>query len=472
MSAPLDAFEQSLTFTLAGERYSLPAGDVVEVIRPRGWTRVPTAPPSLLGVSNFRGVALPVVSLRRLSGHPDEALTPASRVIVVERGQLVGLLVDSIVTLARAEHARHVDIKMLLAKEFGASSRRPVANRASATAAAASAAVPVQSRLQLLSFAVAGQEFALPIDDVDAIAKLPAGITAIPGADGAMLGVLELRDALVPLVSLRALLGFGHKALEAETARVIVTRLGNSPVGLVSDDVRAVLSVPTDAVDAVPPVLTRGAGEAQIQSICRLGEGRLLSVLSRDRLFDADTSARISREASSGEQAMADASSLQAATVEKFLVFQLGDETYGIPLTAVDRIVQRPERISRVPRAPAFVQGVMNIEGKAVPIIDQALRFSVPVREAVTNRKVIVITIEGRQTGFVVDKVSEIVAVSQDELKSAPVYDEDKPLVIDRIAILEQTGRVIMLVDPKSLLDAAERDLVAKLAAEDAEAPA
>jgi purine-binding chemotaxis protein CheW len=338
--------------------------------------------------------------------------------------------------------------------------------RSNTAPSAAQPSAPVQGGIQLLCFAIGRQEFALPVTDVEAVSKLPAGITGIPGAGEAMLGVMEMRGALVSLVSLRTLLGLGSEGFAEDAARVIVTRVGAELAGLVSDNVRAVVTVPSSVVDAVPPVLTRGAGEAQIQSICRMEGGRLVSVLARDRLFDEQTSARIACGASSGTQAMTEVSSLKN-TDEKFLIFHLRDEAYGLPIASVDRIVRRPEKLTRVPRAPSFVQGVMNIEGKMVPIIDQGLRFAVPQADAAQNRKVIVLTIEGQQTGFVVDKVSEIVAIPQAELKSAPIYDDDEMPVIDRVAMFERDGRVIMLLNPKALLDSAERDILAKLAEEE-----
>jgi purine-binding chemotaxis protein CheW len=261
-------------------------------------------------------------------------------------------------------------------------------------------------------------------------------------------------------------LGLGSEGFAEDAARVIVTRLGAELVGLVTDNVRAVATVPSSFVDAVPPVLTRGAGEAQIESICRMEGGRLVSVLARDRLFDEETSTRIARKATSGTQVMAEVSSSKN-TDEKFLIFHLGGETYGLPIASVDRIVRRPKKLTRVPRAPGFVQGVMSIEGKMVPIIDQGLRFAVPRGDAAQNRKVMVLTIEGQQTGFVVDRVSEILAIPQAELKCAPICDDDGMPVIDRVAMLERDARVIMLLNPKALLDGAERDILAKLAEEE-----
>ena len=81
------------------------------------------------------------------------------------------------------------------------------------------------------------------------------------------------------------------------------------------------------------------------------------------------------------------------------------------------------------------------------------------------SRKVIVVTLGDVQTGFMVDKVSEVLAISAEELKASPQLQEHDSPLFDRIAIIERDGRVILLVDPKVLLDRAERDVLATLAA-------
>ena len=65
---------------------------------------------------------------------------------------------------------------------------------------------------------------------------------------------------------------------------------------------------------------------------------------------------------------------------EQFIIFRLGDQDYGLPIAAVDEIARPPERIARLPKAPAFVDGVMNLRGAAVPIIDLRRRFEIESR--------------------------------------------------------------------------------------------
>ncbi len=152
--------------------------------------------------------------------------------------------------------------------------------------------------------------------------------------------------------------------------------------------------------------------------------------------------------------------------VEQFVILQLGDERYGLPILSVDEIVRHPGRLTRVPRAPAFVEGVMNLRGKVVPVIDQRQRFAVVGETAARGARIVIVTIDGLQAGFVVDAVSEVIAIPARDLRPAPELAADGAQLFDRVANIENEGRMILLIDPKALLARAERDLLAAIAAE------
>jgi purine-binding chemotaxis protein CheW len=487
-AARLDDDGEVLSFCLGGERFSLPSASVAEIIRPRAITRVPHAQASLLGVLNLRGRVLPVVSLAQLAGRAARPATSASRILVLDRAAPVGLWVDSVLGLARREGDEQIEIDALLARDFASLMSAPRAGREPvlldhATRAKTENGVSADARpdLALIGFCLAGQEYALPLDEVAEVIALPMDVASLPHTDEAMLGVMALRGALLPLVSLRVLLGLRADGWDRAHARILVTRVGNARAGLVADSMSAILRVPARDVDQVPPVLTRGRGEAHIMAICRLEQGsRLVSILSADRLFDQATASRIQARAT---EETAQVATNAPAAAEKFVVFRLGGESYGLPIDAVDEVVRRPEHLTRVPRAPAFLQGVMNLRGQVVPVIDQRQRFAVNDAEHGTGRRVLIVTIDGLRAGFVVDAVSEVVNIPVTELRAAPSLAADGSQMFDRVAIFSGTGpgmnggidrardeKMILLVDAKALLDRAERDVLAGLAAEAAAA--
>ena len=113
-----------------------------------------------------------------------------------------------------------------------------------------------------------------------------------------------------------------------------------------------------------------------------------------------------------------------------------------------------------MPNAPEFVAGLINVRGKAVPVIDQRVRFDAGQSATAKRPRVIVVTIERLQAGFIVDSVSEILSVPGAAIGPAPQLPGNGMQVFDRVAARGDAGAMILLVDPRELLDKAERDLL------------
>lgn len=454
-----------LVFKAGGRRLALALSDIVEIIRPINITRVPHSPPELLGVANFRGTAVPIVSASTLLDAKSEITPSTARVVMIKRKTIIGLMVDEVSELAKISDASLIDLDGLLARNFRPQIQRDRKFEANLASADATDADARHEFLSLLAFVIAQQEFALAIDQVEGVSVLPPAIARVPRTDQAMLGAAEIDGALVPLVSLRFLLGFGPGEFDQKTSRVVLVRLGEGLVGVVVDGVKEILRIKQDALDPVPPVLTRARGEAQIEAIGKLDEGRrLISILAPAKLFDAETVARVLAESEHGSTHMS-ADQENVVDGEQFIVFQLGNESYGLPIGSVDEVVRCPENLTRVPVAPAFVSGLMNLRGKAIPVIDQNQRFAVKGTTDGVRRRIVVVTVDGLKTGFLVDRVSEVLTVSASEVSAAPELTTDDTGVIDRIAMIERDGHMILLVDPQALLNQAERDVLESISA-------
>jgi purine-binding chemotaxis protein CheW len=447
-----------LTLKVGGGTVALPADELVEVVPLGAITRVPNAPPGMVGLSNLRSAVLPIVSLGNLLGHDSVAPTALSRVVVIGRAHSIGLLVDEVGTLGKAGTERQIDVAQLLARDFSTLGRRASRSSAATLPAGVNIAADGRNETALICFLLGNQEYALSLEQVHDVTVLQSGIAELPDTGVAVLGVAMLRNSLTPIVSTSVLLGLPAQKIDVRTSRVIVVRLGSGLVGLLCDGIKEILRVSKTALDPVPLILTRGKGETRIDAICRLPNGRLVSVLATSKLFDAATTERLMAESTNGAGDMKLAET--DADKEQFIVFQLGGETYGLPIAAVDEVVRRPENLARVPRAPDFIEGIMNLRGKTIPIIDQRRRFSIAGDSASGSRRVVIVTIAGVQTGFVVDKVSEVLAIDRQELQPAPEFNGDSASVFDRVANIERDGRMILLVDPKALLNLAERDVI------------
>jgi purine-binding chemotaxis protein CheW len=464
-----------LSLRVGDQHLAVPAEDVTQIVRPPPLTRVPHAPACLSGMANIRGTAVPVLSLARLLGREDGQASARGRVVLLNRTPPLGLAVDEVTALATAgvpsggsagttqlfldgEAARRlIDLDGLLAREFGAFRRKSSGAQQGGSAAAVPRAAAMRE-IGLLGFDLAGQSYALPIEHIREVIALPPGLLTLPRADDVGLGVIAYRDALLPLASLRVLLGL-PPAEPSRSGRAIVIKLGRSVIGLVVDRLRAVLRAPDTAIRPVPSVLNRGAGEAQIESIYRAADGTgLVSVLAPEHLFRDETTARILADGRErGAETMAES---QGGGRERFVIFHLGEETYGLPIGAVEEVVRLPDPLTRIPRAPAFVDGVMNLRGRVIPVIDLRRRFDVDDGATIGRRRVLVTRIGDVQAGFIVDTVSEIADLAREQLSVAPDLAAEGGRLFDRVANLALDRRMVLLVDPEAMLDRVETDLL------------
>jgi purine-binding chemotaxis protein CheW len=479
--------ERFLTFKSEGHLYALPAASVSEVARMPQLARVPQAPPSLMGLANLRGSVLPVASVRALLGHAHGTTTHASRLIVLDGTSPVALAVDEVASLVRiasgkvkmaeadiasevGEHLRGffesgaqitkiLDIPELLRKGFAQTApKRQSLATTSATKAVQNAAVEI-TRQRLVTFEVAGQDYALPLEVVREIVTAPENLTFVPGSDDAVRGVMPYRDGLLPLLSMRRLLGLPSAVLSRE--KVLVVAIGDVVIGFVADRTRAVLSVDPSRVEPAPPVLAaRAGGEAQIKEIYRAGHGRLVSILAPERLLREDVMQKLVQGDATMKAKKDEDRDESNAKELRFLIFRLGEEEFALPVEAVEEVARVPDQITRLPKTPKFLEGVVNLRGEVLPVVDQRRRFDMRATTVGTNRRLVVVRTEQHRAGLIVDSVSEVLRCLPNKIKPSPDLTGDALGIVHSVINLEASSRIILLLDPSELLTRTERGLL------------
>jgi purine-binding chemotaxis protein CheW len=148
--------------------------------------------------------------------------------------------------------------------------------------------------------------------------------------------------------------------------------------------------------------------------------------------------------------------------------FRIGRETFGVPINFVHEIVRVPE-ITSVPDAPDYVEGVINLRGKIVSIVDLRKRFG--EREIVPHKKnrILVAEFEGKMVGLIVDAASEVLKIPPSEIDAPPnVFEENELNYVTGVGKLN--GRLIILVDLTKILQRGELRRIGEFG--DAEQPA
>jgi purine-binding chemotaxis protein CheW len=95
---------------------------------------------------------------------------------------------------------------------------------------------------------------------------------------------------------------------------------------------------------------------------------------------------------------------------------KLGAETYGLDIATVHKII-RMQPITKVPKTPFYVEGVINLRGKTIPVIDIGKRFGMDKTEKDKNNRIVVVNLRGNIMGIVVDSVTEVLSISSDVIE-------------------------------------------------------
>lgn len=134
----------------------------------------------------------------------------------------------------------------------------------------------------------------------------------------------------------------------------------------------------------------------------------------------------------------------------KYLTCHLAEEYYGVPISPIDDIIEIKE-ITAVPQTADFVQGVINLRGSVIPVIDMRTKFGMDFREYDRKTCIIVITLDDFQTGLIVDRVDEVIEFADDEINPSPSMGHE--IKTDFIAGMgRRQDDLVILLDLENIL--------------------
>lgn len=139
--------------------------------------------------------------------------------------------------------------------------------------------------------------------------------------------------------------------------------------------------------------------------------------------------------------------------MEKFAVFKIGDEDFGI---GIDRAVEilKTQKIYSLPELPEFISGVINVRGDVIPLLDLRLRFG--IHSSGKKERIIIVRFDNEKTGILVDEIDEIITISQDDIIPPPTIF--KGLKTEYLTGLGKTkDRIIILLNLDRLLTSEEK---------------
>ncbi len=603
---------QMVVFRLSDEEFGVDINNVKEIVRLPEITPIPRSPVYVAGICNLRGNVLPVIDSRiRFSMAPTEA-TDHTRLLVVETGGVhTGLIVDNVREVMRITDAhlepppsvcRGVDKEFLNGVVKIDEGRRLIltlnlgeviaidAGSCRGTAAGAGTGVnqvlqEAAEEEQLVSFKVAGEEYAFDIAKVREILRVTE-ITEVPNVPEYVRGLFTIRNQLMPVLDLRRLLGIPslvserHKTIDAgierhhswaeavrhavesgarftdatdprktafgkwldeystssieiETAlkklkrcraelfdaarramdlkgasrdaalsildremqpllrdvcdsldrlksiiethisedqRVMVVEADTMNIGYLVDCVDEVIRIPKSVIDETPSIAS--SKRKELKGVAKLDNGeRLIMIMDESALVSREAS-RVLSDMQSGSGtttresgAKSESLAQQSQAEEQLVTFSINREEYGIRIMQVQEI-NRVTDITSVPRAPHFVDGVTNLRGNVIPVINIRELFGLEDKAIEDRTRIIIVDIGGAKTGLRVDQVNEVLRLLKQDIEKTPsiVTAGGANKYMDGVCKIDKGRRMVVLLDVERILDEKELRILSEIA--------
>lgn len=591
---------QIVTFQLGKEIFGIDTNLIKEIIRYPEITEVPKAPKYLKGLANLRGIIIPVIDTRIKLDIPNIEITSHTRVLILDIGKtFLGLIVDQVKGVIDVEENEVEPPPQVLSsgieKEYISGVIRKngqlilklnlenlckIEIKTSETKRSTQVFKEEKEEekkhieeIQLVTFSIAGEEYAFPIEIVKEILRV-GNITEVPETSEYILGILAVRDTLLPVVDLRKIFCFSdlardvneeldkilkehedfvrdlknsietgspfrceldpnkcsfglwmkkfitssekiNQAIESmkkdhqlfhelakiilqkvkehnkesalqlfendilpifkklkghfrnlkeaisedikEDQRILVLEIFNTPIGILVDRIKQVIRVPKNSIEKPPEILKTERSD-NLKGIAKLEEGkRIIMLISEESLFDKKTIEELKEMVKKEEKLEKEVTTVTEEI--QLVTFKLAEVDFAIPIEDVQEI-NRVENITSVPRAPYFVEGVMNLRGNVIPIIDLRKRFEMEFRSYDETTKVIIVKLQNKLVGFVVDSVSEVLRVPKDSLETPPeiIVENIDTRFIKAICKLEEKNKIILVIDILNVLSYEEKE--------------
>lgn len=473
---------QLVTFLLGEDEFGADIMDVKEIIRVPDITKVPNAPSYVEGACNLRGNVLPIIDGRTRFNLDRKSKDENSRVLVIDvNGKATGVVVDKVSEVMRVNSAdieetpqivKNIDsdylngvvkldngnrlvmlldvVRALNVNNAGKDQDKPDNESIHMENASQVSAEAIEEE-QLVSFLLGKEEYAIGIMKVKEIIRVPQ-IVKVPNCENYIEGVVSIRNNLLPIINLRTYFGMEHLDINDHT-RILVVDMGNFTAGIMVDKISEVLRIPTSIIQ--PPPKFSGQSGDQLNGVAKLNNGkRMILILEPSNLVSADEISTISGSTTTQElDAEENGMAKQILDEEQIVTFKIDMEEYGVKINNVQEI-NRMTDVTKIPRAPYYIEGIVNLRGNVIPALDLRKLFNLTEKQVTDATRIIIVDIDGRRTGIIVDSVSEVLRFEKTLIEPPPDIlssgiDSD---YVEGVAKLNNGKRMILILDINKVL--------------------
>ncbi len=470
---------EMVIFFIGAEEFALDISNVVEIIRLPSMCQVPNAPYYVKGLCSLRGELLPVVDSRRLFGMTEAEYDEGARIVVVLfKGKRVGLIADKVsgvISIEKSmikeppqsimevddgvingilllEHGKRVIMVLDTTRIVRVGNLDEYSSKIQKKDITIdNSSKIVQKEEQYVIFTIGSSEYAITISNVKEIIRLPV-ILKVPNAARYIEGVFAMRNQLLPVINLGELLDENSSAID-EQRRVAIVDNGTMTFGVVVDRVSQVLRTEMYPL-RVGNQGTKDSEKKYLKGFLNLENGRrIVMILDTFNLISTEDASSVLTSDSKKADSMGKTDNERERNLEHIVIFKLDDLELGIKIDYVKEI-NRVSDIIRFPGGPTFIDGMTNLRGEVIPVLNLKTMFK-HKSSAYESKKFLVVEYKNQRIGIIIDSVSEVLKLPKSCLeKVSELLDGNyNEKYIDAVAQLNRGERIVLLLNLLVVLD-------------------
>lgn len=243
----------------------------------------------------------------------------------------------------------------------------------------------------------------------------------------------------------------------SEDQRALVVETGNMSIGFLVDWVDEVIRIPRSVIDETPALAA--SERKELKAVAKLDEGeKLIMIMDEAALISTETSKVLKtmkkeKDAEMGESEQEKTLAQQSMDEVQLVTFSINREEYGIRIMQVQEI-NRAAEITSVPRAPEFVDGMTNLRGSVIPVINIRSLFGLEDREVDDRTRIIIVDIGGNKTGLRVDLVNEVLRLSKQDIETTPgiVTSNGINNYMEGVCKIDDGKRMVLMLNMEKIL--------------------
>lgn len=478
---------QFVTFMINEEMFGVLIQAVEEIITlPEKITPVPKAPFYFSGMINLRGEVISVINLRRRFNLNEAEPTEMTRILIVSISDVkIGMIVDVVSrvlpvasrdvrpppALMENSKAKYLfgsvqfdnsvmlllDTDDLISEEELSFYQKQKAEDVTGSEKALQISHRGDEHI-LIGFKLRHENYAIDINYVEEIIELPK-ITPVPEMEHLIDGIFHQRDRALPILQLHRRFHLKKEKI-TEDNPVLIVNEGGLVIGFIVDEITEVFRVFDDDI-VTPPANLSGKSAEQLEGIIKIKkkdeETKVVMALNVSQILtdeEQDYLRELHEELNDIEEESTENG--MGSEIISILKFRVGNEIFCIRVPEINEITTMQKMVT-IPRTPPFVNGVINLRGDVITILDLAKMFENEANEANEHTRIIIVEIDEQKAGFQVDQILGIdhVPYSLFEKPSGLIRGQYNQF-IEGIGREPDKNEVIILMDVRETLTRSE----------------